>query len=176
MAQSISDGDFFVQGTLGARVLRVPAGTILDAAVGGQAGIDAAKLDHEHRLTYSQEAATNAALDNKVVHVVAGTAGTLVAWPLGWALAGAVEAGAVVAATGNALVKFDILKGGATVLASQITLSAGIAAYSLVPGTISTASLLDSNVLSVKVALASAGTGALPKGIFASVRVTEDYA
>ena len=166
MAQSISDGDFFVQGTLGARVLRVPAGTILDAAVGGQAGIDAAKLDHEHRLTYSQEAATNAALDNKVVHVVAGTAGTLVA----------VEAGAVVAATGNALVKFDILKGGATVLASQITLSAGIAAYSLVPGTISTASLLDSNVLSVKVALASAGTGALPKGIFASVRVTEDYA
>lgn len=47
-------GDVLVDGTLTAKTLNIPAGTVGNAGVAAAAGIDATKLDHQHAIRYSQ--------------------------------------------------------------------------------------------------------------------------
>ena len=163
MAGTRFDNDIFVAGNIGSRTLTVPAGTILNAAVGSAAAIAATKMIQQHVLHVSQESAADASDEEFCVHVVYGATGTSVAF----------EAGVVVAAAGAAVVAVDLHKNGTTVLSSTITLDNSQTAYELVTATISTTSLVAGDVLEVLIN-ATIGGGTLGKGVFASLVLRED--
>ncbi len=157
-------GDFNINGTLSCSHFAPPAASIGDAAIAGSAGIQASKLQHQHEPTYSQEAATNAASGTYAVHVVYGATGTVLDF----------KAGAAVVLTGNDTCTVDLLKNGASILTSPISLASTDTNYvtKTAPGFSST-SLVAGDVLSVKVT-ATHNAGALPKGVFAQVDLRED--
>lgn len=158
-----TNGDVFIAGNLSARTMSIPADTIDDADIKAAADIAATKLEHQHQKGYAQESDTAAAAEDRVVHAVYGTAGTVVAF----------EVGVVVACIGDATITVDLHKNGASILTAAVVLDSGDAAYALVAGTIDTAALVDGDVLEVVITV-NAGTGTLGKGVFASVIIRED--
>lgn len=156
-------GDFVYRGAVTFLNALLNSGCVSDDQVAANAAIAASKLEHSHRHTYAQESATTAAAEDRVMHVVDGTAGTIQLF----------EAGAVVANIGNATVTVDLLKDGASVLTSAISLTSSEAAYETVIGVIDTNTLVDGDVLEVSVTV-SAGTGTLATGVFVSLDVDED--
>jgi hypothetical protein len=165
MSQTRIDSDVYVTGNISSQTLTIPAGTVKNADVSASAGIDATKLKHQHHINYSQDSAEEAAADERVVHTVYGTSGTIVA----------VQAGMVAAHAGNATATVDLHVNGSSVLSAAITLSSSQSAYELVSGTIADDSLSADDVLEIVVA-ANAGTGTLGDGVFASVVIREDAA
>jgi len=157
------DDDVYVDGTLKAKTVVLPNGTVTDAMVAAGAGIGAGKVRHEHRQTYAQGSAATAADAAEVVHVVRGATAEIVAF----------VAGVVVKAAGNATVTVDLLKNSASVLTEPITLDSGDANYEVVEGVVADEGLVAEDVLEVVVD-ATVGTGTLPKGVFASLSVHED--
>lgn len=155
------DGNVQVNGTLVAKAITYPSGGISDAAVQAGAQIDATKLDHQYDVIYAQESATDALVENKVIHIVQGV-GTLVSF----------AAGSVVkaAAAGNAVI--DLLKNGSTVLSGTITLDSTNTNYILepAPGYTST-TLAIGDVLEFKLTSTAATK---PKGVFCRLVVRED--
>ncbi len=143
--------------------LRPNAGCISDVHVDAAAGIKATKLEHQHRANYAQESDTTAAAEDRVVHVVHGTTGTLKAF----------KAGSVVANLTGATVSVDLHKNGASILTAAIVLDDADAAYDVVAGVIDTAAVLQDDVLEVVVTVA-AGGGTLGKGVFAMLDLHED--
>ena len=138
-------------------------GCVGDAEVKSAAGIAASKLEHQHRAVYAQESGTTAAAEDRVFHVVKGTAGTLKTF----------KAGCVVACIGDATITVDLHKNGASVLTGAITLSSSQSAYDLVAATINTDSVAAGDVLEVVVTV-NAGTGTLGQGVFAYLDLHED--
>lgn len=165
MALSEHRGDLYVSGVLSAGTFNLSSGSVTDAAVLSNAGIDADKLEHRHRITYSQESGTTSATEDKIIHVVHGTAGTV----------NAFEAGSVTLCTGAGTITVDLHKNGSTILSAPITLDTGNTVYVTESGTISSASLSDGDVLEV-VVVATAGGGSVGNGVFASVEIDEDAA
>ena len=144
--------------------LRPNAGFLESGHVEASAGIEASKLEHQHRATYAQESATTAAAANdRVIHVVKGTTGTLKTF----------SAGCVVANIGNSTIDVDLHKNGVSVLTAAISIDSGDAAYAIVAGIIDTAAVVADDVLEVVVTV-TAGTGTLGKGVFASLDLWED--
>ena len=74
--------------------VNLPAGSVADATVASAAGIAASKLEHQHRLIYSQESDTTAASEDRVIHVVEGATGDIQS----------IKAGSVVANIGAATI------------------------------------------------------------------------
>lgn len=151
-------GDVTFTGTL-----TMPDGTVVDGDVAAAAGIAASKLEHDHRPIYSQESATTAAAETKVVHIAKGD-GTL----------NEFKAGCVVANIGAATVTVDLTVNGVSVLTAAIEIDSGDAAYALVEGAIDTTAIETGDVIEVAVTVA-AGGGTLGKGVFAYLDLDEDY-
>lgn len=143
--------------------INVPAGTWLDVDFSIAANIGAAKLVHQHRVVYSEESATSAADGAHVIHIAEG-AGTLLA----------VRVGAVVACTGAGTVTFDLLKNGVSILDAPKAIDSGDAAYALVDAVIDTAAFAADSVLEVTID-EEAGGGAVAKGVFVQLDITEAF-
>lgn len=158
-------GDLHVTGTISGGTTSLSSGAVLNASVAANAGIDADKLEHRFQKVVAQESGTTSATEDRVVHVVHGTTGTVVAF----------EAGSVTACAGAATITVDLHKNGTTILSAPITLNSSSTAYIVQTATISSASLADGDVLEV-VIVATAGGGTLGNGVFASVQLDEDAA
>jgi len=126
------------------------------------AGLEASKLEHQHRAVYAQESATACADEARVAHVVKGTAGTLKTF----------KAGCVVACVGDSTITVDLTKDGVSVLTAAISLSVAQAAYQLVEGVIDSAAVAAGDVLEVVID-GTVGTGTLGLGVFAFVDLHE---
>jgi len=157
------DGDTYVAGNLSAETLGIPNGTVTNVAVSASAAIASTKLEQQHIKTYANASATTAVTEARVLHTVYGATGAVVAF----------ECGCVVANIGAATVVFNLLNNGVSILTAAVTVDSGDAAYAILPGTISTATLAVGDVLEVSI-VATAGGGTLGKGAFASVILQED--
>ena len=162
MAQSRFEGDAYFAGNLGAKTFSPPAGSITNAAVAALAGIDSTKLEHQHRVGWSQANVT-AAAETRVVYVCYGTAGTILDF----------RAGSIAKAVGDSTVTVDLRKNGTTVLSSVITLDSGNTNRVVEAGTISSGTLVAGDLLEVVIAV-SAGTGTLATGVYAQAVINED--
>ncbi|MAH47562.1 hypothetical protein CMI37_17205 [Candidatus Pacearchaeota archaeon] len=159
------EGDMFVAGNISSRTMAIPDGTVINADVSASAAIAATKMEHRHQVHYSQEVDTTAADEGRVIHVVYGSTGSIVA----------VEAGCVIANIGDSTVTVDLHNNGASILTAPISIDSGDAAYAIVAGSIDTAALADDDVLEVIID-ATVGGGTLGKGLFVSVIISEDAA
>lgn len=164
MALNRIDGDLNIQGTLTARFFNPPASSITDAAVEADAGIDASKLQHQHRLTYAQAGGAASVAERKIVHQVRGATATL----------NEVRAGTRTLCTVDAAITVDLYKNGSSILTAPIVLNSGNVAYVAEDGTIASAALVEDDVLEVYVTVA-AGAGALGNGVFVHLNLDEDY-
>lgn len=157
------DEDLHVNGTFTCKAMAAPAGSITAAAIAAAAGIPATKLQHQHELTFGQPN-TTAATETRVVHVVYGTTGSILAF----------KAGSIGVCAGAATITVDLKKNGTSVLSSPITLNSGNAARVAVAGTLSGSPTLAAGDVLEVVVTATAGGGTLGTGLFASVVLTED--
>lgn len=158
------EGDVYINGNVNSLTMSIPAGSVIDASVGASANIAATKLEHRHQIVYAQGSAVDAADAAQVVHVCYGATGSVVAF----------EAGSVVAALGNDVCTVNLKKNGTSILnpTTGISLSSSATAYIASAGTISSAAIVDGDVLEVVID-ATHGTGTLAKGVFASVVISE---
>lgn len=161
-ATSRISGNLYVEGYLGASQLVVPVGAVNNDSVAALAGIEASKLEHQHRCMYAQPN-TTASAETKVVYVCYGTSGTIIDF----------RAGCISVCTGNATISVDLKKNGTSVLSSAISLTSSDSDRVPVAGTVATTSLSSNDVLEVVVTV-NAGTGTLGTGVFAALTVHED--
>lgn len=166
MAQAaVFQGDVQVQGTLNAGAITLPSNCVGNSQVQTPAagsGIDATKLIHDERRMLAQASNTTVSNITQVVHVVIGTAATVLTF----------EAGAVVPAVGADTATVDLKKNGTTVLGSVITLSSAQSARQVVTGSISVASAVAGDVFEITItAVHSSGT--LAQGVFAVMQIKE---
>lgn len=138
-------------------------GCVKKATVEDGAGIEATKLEHQHRAIWAKESDTTAVAEDHVIHVVKGTAGTLKSF----------KAGCVVASTDADTITVDLHKNGVSVLVAAIVIDDEDAAYALVEGTIDTAAVVAGDVLEVVVTIQEDG-GDVGKGVFAYLDLHED--
>jgi len=157
------EGDHYFNGNVRPKTFTPPDGCIDDAAVATGADLDPYKLRHQHRQIYAQPGADAAAAESKVVHVVWGAVGSVIAF----------EAGSVAVCTGNATITVDLTKNGVSILTAAIVLDSTNDVRVVEAATIDTAGLVDGDVLEVVVTV-DAGTGAPGNGVFAAVTVHED--
>lgn len=143
--------------------IKLNAGCVKNASVEGGAGIEATKLEHQHRAVWAKESDTTAVAEDHVIHVVKGTAGTLKTF----------KAGCIVASTDADTITVDLHKNGVTVLDAAIVLTNAHAAYEVVNGVIDTAAVAAGDVLEVAVTIQEDG-GDVGKGVFAYLDLHED--
>jgi hypothetical protein len=155
------DGDVYVTGHLQARTLKIPAGTVTDAAVGEDAAIAATKIQKPRLLTYSRDG--TAASATVPLYECRGATATVVD----------VRVGSVGVAVGAATVTVDIKKNGTTILSGVVTLDNGNVARVSEPGTVALDDLVTGDWLDV-VVTATAGGGTLPTGLLVQVEIFED--
>lgn len=164
MAQTTIDSDLYVNGHIASKTMTPPAGSVTNNSVIAAAGIEATKLEHQFEPVYSQEAATVAAADNKVMHVVRGATGDVIQF----------AAGSVVVAVGDSTATIDLQKNGVSILTAAIVLDNANAVRTLEAAAgYSATTLAAGDVLSVVVTV-TPGTGTLPKGLFVRLTVRED--
>lgn len=161
MAQSRLEGDLNVAGSITCRTFSPPAGSILNAAVKADAGIEATKLQHRFQPVVAQPN-TAAADETRVAHVVYGASGAIVAF----------AAGSIAKAVGDATCTVDLKVNGATVLSTPITLDNANTNRLAEAGTVTTPALVAGDVLEVVID-GTIGTGTLPTGVFAQITLTE---
>ena len=159
----IYDTVYFGDAATFAAAVNLPSVCVGNAQVKLAAGIEATKLEHQHRPTYAQESAATAADETRVVHVVKGATGSLQAF----------SAGCVVANIGDSAITVDLHKNGVTVLTAPISLSSTDSAYDVVAGVLASDAVVVGDVLEVVVD-ATVGTGTLGTGVFASLDLHED--
>lgn len=156
------NGNMYVDGALGAKSLSVPAGSIVDASVNAAAAIAATKCKQRRHKNYAQPN-TTATAETRVIHTVYGATGTVQSF----------KAGSIGANVGAATITVDLKKNGTTILSAAISLTSSTSALAEVAGTISSAGLVEGDVLTV-VTTATAGGGTLGTGLFAEIVVDED--
>lgn len=161
VAASRQEGDLVVTGRLTAGHISYPSNEISNAAIASDAGIDAEKLEHQYCKSYSQPN-TTATAETRILHVVHGDTAEVLEF----------EAGSIVANVGAATVTVDLKKNGTTILSAVITLDNTNTAYVTEAGTISSANLVDGDVLTI-VTTATAGGGTIATGFFCSVKLRE---
>lgn len=141
-----------------------PDGGVTDAKVAAGAGIKHTKLEHQHRIPFSQvgTAASNA---GQVIYRCSGATGTILE----------LAVGSIGIAVGAATVTVDLKKNGTTVLSGVVTLDTGNTAYIAELASISVPGIAAGDALSL-VVVATVGGGTLPTGLFVSLTVKEDAA
>jgi hypothetical protein len=162
MAQNRLEGNLYVTGNVSAQTVTLPNGTVGDAAVKDNAGIDATKLQHQHRVTFAQESGSTAIAEGRVLHHVRGATGSVVAFAVG----------CVTPCIGDAAITVDLKNNGASILTAPIELGSGQDAFDTVAGTIASAGLLAGDVLEIVITV-TPGTGTLGEGLFAALTIHE---
>jgi hypothetical protein len=158
-----TEGDMIVRGNFRATgTATLGDGSIDDDAVAVDAGIQATKLQHQHRAKFAQPNSA-ATTETKVIHVVKGATG----------IVNEFKAGSIAVAVGNSTVTLDLKKNGVSMLTGVITLDNANTVYIVEAGTLSSTALVAGDVLTV-VAVATIGTGTLPTGVFAYADIYED--
>lgn len=155
------DEDAYFAGTLRAQTLVIPSGTIVNASVNAAAAIASSKLEHQHVKTYGQSGTAAAA--TVPIHVVQGTAGTILS----------LKAATIAACTGDATVTVDLKKAGSSILTGVITLDSANTARVAEAGTVSSATLAAGDFLELVIAV-NAGTGSLGTGLCVQLVLDED--
>lgn len=161
------EGDHHVNGNLSAETMTIPVGTVGNTHVAAAAGLAASKQEHRYANSCSQAAADTSADEDKVVHIVYGTTGTIIGF----------EAGSVTACEGDGQITVDLRKNGVTnsLLSAAIVLDSSNTAYVAEAGVIGTADVTDGDVLHVLVSTAKT-SGTVGKGAFARLLLNEDAA
>ena len=154
--------DLHIRGILSCDTLTIPAGTVLNAAVGNAAALAIAKQLHLHNVTYGQSGTMVAV--TIPIHCSYGATGTIKA----------VKAGSIALCTGNAVATADVKINGTSCLTGVITLDSTNTARIAEAGTIDTAAddLIADDLVEVVVTV-NAGTGALGTGLFVTVTIEE---
>jgi hypothetical protein len=142
-----------------------PSGSITNAQASAASPFDTDKTVHQHQPYFSQESAT-AATDGAFVVHVARNSGTVMGF----------QVGSVVACVGAAVVDFDLLKNGTSVLSAAKQLTSATAAYGSVSGALDAAEVayVVGDVFEVSIDETTGG-GTAPKGIFAQPTFDESY-
>jgi hypothetical protein len=165
MSQTRIESDLYVTGTISGKAITLPASTVDDTAVKGAAGIQATKLQHQYQhISQPQDSTGTAAVSRKVIHVVRGATGTLVAF----------ETGVIAAAVGAATVTVDLKKNGSSILTATISITSALAAFATTAGTFSSTSVVVGDVLEFHITAVNAGGGTLPQGVFGRLTIRED--
>jgi hypothetical protein len=141
----------------------ITPGSVVDADLSASANLSATKMQHQYCPLFAQANSAAASDTGRVIHVVKGATGTMVAF----------RAGSIVAATGNATVTIDLKKNGTTMLTAVITLDNANTAYIAEDAALSVTALAAGDVLTL-VIVATVGTGVLPTGLFAEAILRED--
>ena len=162
MALTRIESDTHVAGNLSANTMTYPAGSITNVDVGSGASIATTKLQHRHSRTYSQESATSAADESRVLFTAYGATGTVISF----------KAGAVVAAVGAATCAVNLKKNGTSILSAALSLTSSQTAYAELTATISTASIVAGDNLEVSID-GEANGGTLAKGVYCTLVVDE---
>ena len=159
------ESDVYINGSLSAKTMSIPSGTVNNDDVASDAAIVTTKLIQRHSKTYAEDVAVTATAKNVPIHVVRGATGTLVAF----------EAGSAVVCDENATITVDLKKNSSTnsLLSAAIVLDHDNTAYTVEAGTIATAGLVDGDVVRAVIAVA-AGTGTVGLGVFTNVLLDED--
>lgn len=160
MAQTVVASDLYVNGQLAARTMSIPNGAVDNTAVEAAAGIEASKLEHRFQIVYCQDQIAYA--DQRVVHVVHGATGDIIAF----------KAGSVGVCTSSATMTVDLLVNGSSVLSSAIVLDSSNTTRVVEAATVSSTALVVGDVLEVSVAVSGTTLG---NGLFAVVVMNEDY-
>jgi len=156
------DGDFYINGNIASSTMSIPAGSVSNASILALAGIQAEKLEHQHKILYAQGSAVTAADSRNPIFVVTGLTGNIIS----------IKAGAVTKSIGDSICDVDVLKNSTTVLSSPMNIDSADANYALITGTVSVASLSQNDVLEVDID-ATIGTGTLALGIFVIIVIHE---
>lgn len=162
MPLSIHEGDLYINGSLTAQTMNVPASAVGNSEVEAAAGIEASKLQHQYEPCFSQ-ASADATAEERVIHIVKGATGTIVAF----------RAGFRTAPDASSSCDINLKKNGTTILTAEITLDDTYTAYQLVtPSGFTSTSLVTGDVLSVQVKdIVSSNP---PEGVFAQLILRED--
>jgi len=158
------EGDVYVNGSLSSKTMTLPASAVGDAQVQASAGINATKLQHQHRKGLAQASGSTATAETRVVHVAAA-AGTLTRF----------EAGVVVPPSnggGDRTVTFDLKVNGSSVLASTIVIDKTNTARQVETATVSSPDLVAGDVVEITITVGGS-TGTQAQGAFAQVTVNE---
>jgi hypothetical protein len=127
------------------------------------AGVEATKLEHQHRIPYAQPN-TTATTETRVLYVCYGLTARVIDF----------RAGSIVACIGAATITLDVKKNGTTILSSVLTLNNANTARVAVAAALSgSPTLVAGDVLEV-VVTATAGGGTIGTGLFANLTVEED--
>lgn len=151
---NVIDGDCHVQGRLTANSMTLADNSVGNLQVSTLSPITADKFYHQHQQIYQQPHGTAVADARTVVHVARGS-GTF----------HAVQAGLVVAITGDSTITVNVYKNGVTVLSATIALDNGDAAFGELNGAIASAAYVAGDVFEVVVD-ATVGTGTLGQGLY----------
>lgn len=163
-----SNGDAHFFNNLSSNSLTIPSGTLTDDMVSGSAAISADKLEHQHRHTYSQEAAATAATGTYAIHVCNGATGTIKAFKAGLVSVGSTSV--------THTVEVDLIKatqGGATatVLSGVASITTSNTNYQMVAATIGTAAVATGDVLMLVIDVTTPTNTA---GLFCTLDMYED--
>lgn len=118
---------------------------------------------HRFKPVYNQKNGTAVVDEERVVHTVTGTSGTIVS----------ISAGVITACAGAAEIDVDLHKNGSSILSAAITIDSGDAAYAEVAGTISNTSLVQGDSLEIVVDETTGG-GTQGQGLFVNLVIDED--
>ena len=170
MGRTTFNDDVHVNGTLTAARFNPPVNSVGASAIQAAAGIEATKLEHQFPISVElfAEGTNIAALASRVVHVVKGASGEVVA----------VEGVIFGAATGDRTATVDLQKStGAGAFASILTTTVDIDATTLVrtsvAGVVASPDLLDGDILRLVVTIGGS-TGTQPQGLLLTVTLRED--
>lgn len=143
----------YVGGKLSAQSLEVPTAFVLDTS----------NAQHRFKPVYSQANGSSVSDEEKVVHTVTGTTGTVVS----------ISAGVITACVGAATIDVDLHKNGSSILSAAIQIDSGDAAYAEVTGTISNSSLVQGDSLEIVVDETTGG-GTQGQGLFVNLVIDEE--
>lgn len=160
----------FQADSISCEVLRVnsavyfPDGAVTNEKMDSTNPADQTKVKPRHKVGWSQKFTDNAVAERRVVYR-AKFGGTL----------SEVAIGSAIAATGDSTATIQIRKNGTNFLTSTVVLDNGNTAFITEPGTPnSSGAYVAGDVFEVDVSAVSAGTGTLPKGLFADLCFDEN--
>lgn len=157
-------GDLVVGGTLTVNEgIRLPAGALVNADISSTAAVAAFKSRQHHSKKVSQ--AGTAVTATEIIHVVCGLVGTLQFF----------KATNIAACAGSSTVTVDLYKNGSSVLSTILTLDSATGARGEEEAAFSNTSVVADDVLEVVITINQSGTDALASGVYAELRLNEDY-
>jgi hypothetical protein len=168
MAGATVDGDLVVNGSVVARTNTPSSLSVANAQVSATADSAATKLEHQMNVPYGQPSGTAVAAETKSLFIVKGATGSIVQFEA--AIIGTIATGA------DRTVSVDLQKSTgagafATVLSAPIAFNNVSVIRTLTQATISSASLVDGDILQVVVTVAgAAGNQALGLAVALTVR------